>query len=325
MDESTSLLKTNISSTINDSIAVLKLQKHLKEKQCGCCFNVQPLINAEMIHTREMSGYISYLWTLIEDRWTTEDYAPYYGDEPLLNNPLGDIWNDYQFTAPTETIIPNQKTIKKYQDIKDTQEKRRCWKCECHGHIQCPTCEGYGHVKCMQCKEESQIKCCTKETCIKCSGKGSYLCDTCKGHGKYDCDKCLSHGKIECPTCKGQCFVVVWSIIHVKWYNIKSSITHKPDIQCILPSSEIERAPDKVTCLVHDSPWSSTMDSIDTVLDRCVGLPQDFRNKINQTYRNEHCGESGKILQIHCVVQRLKIKEFEYKLDHIEGRKKSFL
>lgn len=320
MDENAPLLNTNITSTVHDSIALLKLQQYLKEKRCGCCFNTEPLTNARIINVREMSGYVLHLWTLMENRWTTVNSAPYYGDEPLLNNPLGDIWNDYQFTPPAETLLSSKKSREISQDIKDTQEKQRCSTCDCQGEIKCEKCEGYGHLKCAECNQEGQIKCCTEEKCTKCSGKGSYVCGKCAGHGKYDCVECLSQGQIQCPTCKGQRFLVVWSIIHVKWYNIKSTITHKPNVRCILPSSEIEHATDKVTCLVHDNIWSSTINSIDDVLNKCVGLPDDLLAKTNDVYRNEHDAKSGKIIRLYCVAQRLKIKEFEYKLDNINGK-----
>jgi hypothetical protein len=56
-----------------------------------------------------MSGYVVRLWMLIKDRSTDLGSAPYYGDESLPDNSVGDIWNDYQFNPPTETVLPNQK------------------------------------------------------------------------------------------------------------------------------------------------------------------------------------------------------------------------
>jgi hypothetical protein len=235
--------------------------------------------------------------------------------------PAGNIWQDYQFKPPGETILLNQGELESVRDLNETQRKERCKKCDCLGHIDCPKCKRHGHLKCTECEQTGKIECCTTETCRNCAGRGSFVCEKCAGHGRYDCPECCSHGQVRCPQCKGHKFVVVWTRLHVKWYNVNSIIAHQPDAGCILPSSEIKNASGKVTCLVYDSPWSPSVNSIADVFNTCVDLPDVFRNKVYTEYRIEHCTKRGKMLRLQCDVKRLKIKEFEYQLNNIPSKR----
>ncbi|CAF0983430.1 unnamed protein product [Rotaria sordida] len=87
------------------SNSLLKLQAHLDSKTCSCCFNLHPLTTARIVNERAMSGYVANLWTLGESRWTSEVSAPFYGDEPILNNPVGDIWHNYPLDRPNQTML----------------------------------------------------------------------------------------------------------------------------------------------------------------------------------------------------------------------------
>ena len=153
MEESDLLLTYDVPTPPYDAIVLFKLQEYLRKKTCGFCYDVRPLSHAQILNVREMSSYVVHLWTLIENRWTSKSVAPYYGDEPLPNIPAGNIWQDYQFEPPGETILLNQGGLESVRDLNETQRKERCTKCDCLGHIDCPKCKRHGHLKCIECKQ----------------------------------------------------------------------------------------------------------------------------------------------------------------------------
>ncbi|CAF1379072.1 unnamed protein product [Rotaria sp. Silwood1] len=127
MEEMQSLPKPQTSDATLPSVpysnSLLKLQAHLNSKTCSCCFNLHPLTTARIVNERAMSGYVANLWTLGESRWTSEVSAPFYGDEPIPNNPVGDIWHNYSFERPNQTMLDNTQSRQLVRDLKETQRR----------------------------------------------------------------------------------------------------------------------------------------------------------------------------------------------------------
>ena len=140
------LLIPNKSSTANNLIALSKLQEYSKNKRCVCYFNLPFQDDAEIVNVRELSGYVTHLWTLVESRWTPEKEAPYYGDELIPNNVVGDIWRDYEFDSPATIVLPTRKSRSVSRDLKNTQPREHCSKCLSHEHIQCRRCKDHRFV-----------------------------------------------------------------------------------------------------------------------------------------------------------------------------------
>ncbi|CAF5014239.1 unnamed protein product, partial [Rotaria sp. Silwood1] len=104
---------------------LIKLRTYLDNKPCSCCYDLRPLARARIVNEREVLGYAAHLWTLNESRWTTEAKVPCYGDEPVNQQPLGNIWNDYHFDRPTKTLLDNKKPEEVVRDLKENQRRER--------------------------------------------------------------------------------------------------------------------------------------------------------------------------------------------------------
>ncbi len=300
-----------------DSDALTKLRIYLNNESCSSCFDLRPLTSARIINERDRSGYVARLWTLNESRWTSEVKAPCYGDEPLPQRPLGNIWSDYQVDRPTKTILDkgSQAIV---HDLKETQHRERCSTCECLGEIKCSKCLGFGSLYCVKCQREGVVECCQNNNCPKCNGQGFQMCVECSGKVKIDCPTCHTRGRIPCPDCKGLRFILNWTQLHVKWENHESSVIRDSGNSSILPASEIDRSSGKVTCFVMDDIWSSTQ-LIDSVNYGGLELPGGLLININQEYQKEHCNKAGRIIRLRYIIQRLHMREIDYVLDKKSG------
>lgn len=311
MMESSPLLHTKISFQNDRSNALEKLEEYFRRKSCMSCYNLRPLTHAEIIASQDLSASVVHLCTLIENRWTTEEIAPYHGHELCPSQSVGDIWRDYSFTAPIETRLTNERERYARRDLPDSQRKEPCTKCDCQGRISCDECEGCGYLKCLECREQGQIECCRNQACKKCLGQRAYICSLCSGRGQSDCSSCHGCGEFACPQCKGCRFVRIWTCLHVRWYNDSSTISYQPEGQCQLPNSMIENSSEKVTSFVYDTVCSS----MEEMLEKYVGISKELREKIKEEFRNKHGRKVGRMIRLRCVVQRLKVKEFQYKIN----------
>lgn len=315
MTEHSPLLASKFSFRNGQSKALDKLEEYFRRKSCMSCYNLRPLSHAEIIGTQDISASVVHLCTLIENRWTTEEIAPYHGHELCPSHSVRDIWRDYSFTAPIDTRLNNERERYARRDLPDSQRKEPCTKCDCQGRISCDECEGCGYLKCLECCEQGQIECCRNQACKKCSGQRAYICPQCSGRGQSDCSSCHGCGEFTCPQCKGHRYVRIWTCLHVRWYNHSSTITYQPEAECNLPDSMIEYSSDRVTSFVYDAVCSS----VEEVLGKCGRIATELREKIKEEFEEKHGKKPGRIIRLRCVVQRLKIKEFQYKINGKEN------
>lgn len=307
MTETSPLLTSKIIFEKSSNNPLVKLQDYLRDKSCPLMYNLRPLIDAKIIEIEDTSASIVHLCTLIENRWTTEEIAPYHGDELCPGESVGDIWRDYSFIPPNETRLTDENDRYIRRDLPSSQRKEPCTNCDCQGWISCDECEGCGYLKCLQCHEQGQIECCRNIKCQKCSGQRSYICQQCLGRGQYDCLSCHGQGQCSCPQCVGYRFVRIWICLHIRWYNHSICVNYQPEGRCQIPRTIVENSSERLTCFVYDAVCSSMM----KVLKKCRAISDELREMIMEKY-----GEKpGRIIRLRCVVQRLKINEYRYKID----------
>ncbi len=129
----------NGGSSTNFKDAFSKLEEHLNKNSTGCCRNIRLEPHTENVTVEEQCIYVTYLWTLAEERWITKRSRP-YNRETCPDNPVGNIQQDYQFDPPQTTILnPPELSISK--DLDKTRRREDCSQCQNDEQIQCSHCK----------------------------------------------------------------------------------------------------------------------------------------------------------------------------------------
>ncbi|CAF1418886.1 unnamed protein product [Adineta steineri] len=301
----------------DDNNALTKLRAYLNNNSNRSRFNLRPLAHARVVRERNLSGYIAHLSTLRESRWVSEAKAPYFGDEVIAHRALGNIWDDYQFDQPTTTLLDGGKFKEMVYDLKETQHREPCSKCQSLGQIKCRECFGFGDYACEKC-QQGRIECCQFTLCRRCRGEGSYLCDKCMGRIRVICSTCLTRGYIPCPDCAGFRFVLVWTKLHIRWENHESIITLNGGNSNILPISVLKNSSEKSVCFQFDDKWNTTQ-TINNIFDTCWGLSHELQANICKSFQTQHHDKSGRIIRLFCMIEWLHIKQIDYTFGQKQG------
>jgi hypothetical protein len=133
---------TNDDLSDNAREALSRLEKHFeKDTSSVCCKKFRLKSLARDVTINEKWIYSAYICTLAEQRWPTRKSVVYNGNEICPNNPVGDIWQDYEFDSPKTTVL-DVPALCISKDLKQTRCQEECPHCQNNQQTQCSHCKG---------------------------------------------------------------------------------------------------------------------------------------------------------------------------------------
>jgi hypothetical protein len=142
------LFNIDSNNTLSESCrtALSQLEEYLNNNTSDvCCRKLNLISHVRNATITEQWSYIAYLCTLVEQRWCTPRSLPYNGNKTCPNNPIRDIWRDYEFDSPTKTVL-DVPALSISRDLDETRQQKECSKCQSDEQIQCPHCQGHRSV-----------------------------------------------------------------------------------------------------------------------------------------------------------------------------------
>ena len=137
-------IPTLVTSTRGGKIALSFLEKHLNETlNIPCWRRIELVRHARNINIDKHRIYIVDLQTLVEQRRCKTKCLPYDSKEDCPDSPIGDIWQDYQFDAPTTTVLRTPE-LSVCKDLEKTRRREECIHDADDELNQCRLCRGRG-------------------------------------------------------------------------------------------------------------------------------------------------------------------------------------
>ncbi|CAF1305806.1 unnamed protein product [Adineta steineri] len=219
-----------------------------------CCYHSVPLETAELVNVHPKVAYKCQIKILMEVRsehwkvepstWnhetilTSTTLGRWFEDTKRDGQPIGDIWNDYNFQLPSS-------------DEKSTDERALP---HCNYSTRCDNCRGKGLVTCSasECGGSGDVR------CTRCNGRGRtetatqiIICGC--NNGKVRCSVCKGGGKVHCSSCKGCGGFYHSASLRAEWH---TRMTTWYCQNSFLPEKQIEKAQRVAFWRNTQQPWS---------------------------------------------------------------------
>ena len=222
-----------------------------------CCQKFDLTKNLSYFRKQTIDVFLAKICTLGEDRWSTEKTVPFKDFGTFPNEPIGNIWTDYEFDVPQTTQMQSDLSLSK--SLHETRQKRNC-----------------------------------------------------SATHSIDNEK-------QCVRCGNTSFVTVWHEVHARWLNEVSTIIHFSYEPSFVPQEIIRKSDDFNVRFRYDDVWSSDQKSLDSVLNNCENLSEEFRLKLNETFVNNHLQKAKPIRRLLLLIRHYPIVQCQYQLINIPG------
>ena len=132
---------------------------------------------------------------------------------------------------------------------------------------------------------------------------------------RHVCAQCQKDEQKSCSHDRNPGSIVTWSQLTMKRSTISFSLVHPATFQTIIATT-----PERTKCLQFDDVWPADQSNLDQILDKCRGLPDEFRREMNSLFSSRR--KSDKVLRVKCLIECLRIEKVTYQLSGYPGRVK---
>lgn len=129
----------------------------------------------------------------------------------------------------------------------------------------------------------------------------------------------------QCVDCGNTSFVTAWHEVYARWLNEVSTMIYFSYEPCFVPQEMIRKSKDFNVRFRYDAVWSPDEKSLDSILNNCENLSEEFRLKLNQKFINNHLQKAKPIRRILVEILHSPIVQCQYQLRNIPGSSFSFL
>lgn len=134
---------------------------------------------------------------------------------------------------------------------------------------------------------------------------------------REECSQCRDNREDKCSQCKGKHSVFIRTQLNVKWSNHKSNPFYPPGDESLYSQLKLQEFSNKIKCVDFDDIWPSDERSLNSIFNRCNGLPEDLKNDLNRKFLTQ---SSSTIRRLKCLIERVGVVKISYQLKGLKGK-----